>query len=197
MSIGRLIAVCALALASCSSKPPPTNDSSASPPPQVSSPPEIAVADLSLVLSPGEGTAPAECSTPGDAGPRPCGADAEALRGEPFFVTVTVRNEGSLHGTFLERPEGLDHDLQAVGPDGIARPLTRYGQRRIERRAAPAAVRRALAPGETVATTLHATRIVDLSEQGTYRLTVVRATPMGSMRSNELVIDAHLPRGPQ
>jgi len=91
----------------------------------------------------------------------------------------------------LERPEGLDYDIEVVGPEDEPTPLTRFGRHRLAMRGRSAASPRRLAPGEAIETTLFASRIVDMSELGNYRVRVVRrgAARGATLTSNELQIE--------
>lgn len=182
----------ALLGAACSRSPSPTLQSAdpAPPPPAPTLVPDPAL--LALEVAPVDATFSFECTERRrEREPRVCSPAAATrfLQGTPLSIVVRLRNTGRVPAEIALRPGGLDHDLEIVGPDGAARPLTRYGEKRRGDQAEAARTLRTLAPAGTIETRILVSRIVDITEPGIYHLTVVRRGVGGDTRAPVMTFD--------
>ncbi len=115
------------------------------------------------------------------------------MNGQPVSIVVTLRNADVEPATIEALPAGLDYDVVMIDDEGRKHPPTRYGRKRASMRATASAATRTLLPGEAVKTSLLANRLVDTSEPGRYRLTVVRRAEgtRGTSTSNEVVFEVY------
>ena len=97
----------------------------------------------------------------------------EAAAGGPYFVTISVKNEGKKR-VLLDEFGSYVFDITITDGEGKTVPYTRFGRKRlVARQKSGRGKTRSLKPGEPSASRLYnLARLFDLSEKGTYKATI-------------------------
>ena len=99
--------------------------------------------------------------------------------GGPVELEIVLTNESRATARIGQRSVVFDWQYELTRQDGAPVPMTRYGEegRRSAEGGAPGAVLLTLAPGQQLKAQVPLHQIFELSESGTYRVTVFRSLP--------------------